>query len=131
MPDVPTLKELGYDVEFYLWVGMFAPKGTPEPIVVKLREEIKKAAATDQFRNRNARFAIGRCEHSHINQRHCDYHVQQFAHGHKHCGERNLRRRVIFVYQRTPGARPAGEFGDRQHLFISSRQGNVQPVRNG
>ena len=23
MPDVPTLKELGYNVEFYLWVGMF------------------------------------------------------------------------------------------------------------
>ena len=29
LPDVPTLKELGYDVEYYLWVGMFAPKGTP------------------------------------------------------------------------------------------------------
>jgi tripartite-type tricarboxylate transporter receptor subunit TctC len=49
LPDVPTMKELGYNLEFYLWVGMFAPKGTPEPIVVKLREEIKKAAATDQF----------------------------------------------------------------------------------
>ena len=24
------MKELGYDVEFYLWVGMFAPKGTPD-----------------------------------------------------------------------------------------------------
>src|SRR6185437_638219 len=29
LPDVPTLKELGYDVEYYLWVGIFAPKGTP------------------------------------------------------------------------------------------------------
>ena len=29
-PDVPTLKELGYDVEFSIWVGLFAPKGTPE-----------------------------------------------------------------------------------------------------
>ncbi len=27
LPDVPTLKELGYDVEYYLWVGLFAPKG--------------------------------------------------------------------------------------------------------
>ena len=27
LPDVPTLKELGYDVEYYLWVGIFAPKG--------------------------------------------------------------------------------------------------------
>ncbi len=33
LPDVPTLKELGYDVEFYLWVGLFAPKGTPEPMI--------------------------------------------------------------------------------------------------
>ena len=46
------MKEHGYDIEFYLWVGMFAPKGTPEPIVAKLREEIRKAAATDQFRRR-------------------------------------------------------------------------------
>ena len=44
------MKEQGYDIEFYLWVGMFAPKGTPEPIVAKLREEIRNAAATDQFR---------------------------------------------------------------------------------
>src|SRR6185437_7769196 len=33
LPDVPTLKELGYDVQFSLWVGLFAPKGTPEPII--------------------------------------------------------------------------------------------------
>jgi tripartite-type tricarboxylate transporter receptor subunit TctC len=49
-PDVPTLKELGYDVEFSLWVGLFAPKGTPEPVVNRLRAEAKKAVATDQFR---------------------------------------------------------------------------------
>jgi tripartite-type tricarboxylate transporter receptor subunit TctC len=49
LPDVPTLKELGYDVEFSLWVGLFAPKGTPEPIIAKLREDAKKAAATPQF----------------------------------------------------------------------------------
>ena len=29
VPDVPTLKELGYDVEYYLWIGIFAPKGGP------------------------------------------------------------------------------------------------------
>jgi tripartite-type tricarboxylate transporter receptor subunit TctC len=32
LPDVPTMKELGYDLEYYLWVGMFAPRGTPEPV---------------------------------------------------------------------------------------------------
>ena len=32
-PDVPTLKELGYDVEFSIWVGLFAPKGTPDAVI--------------------------------------------------------------------------------------------------
>jgi len=50
LPEVPTMQEQGYDIEFYLWVGMFAPKGTPEPIVGKLREEIAKAAAAEEFR---------------------------------------------------------------------------------
>ena len=49
LPDVPTLKELGYDVEFSIWVGLFAPKGTPEPIITRLRAETKNAVATEQF----------------------------------------------------------------------------------
>lgn len=49
LPDVPTLKELGYDVEYYLWVGIFAPKGTPAPAVTTLRAAIKKAAHSDAF----------------------------------------------------------------------------------
>jgi len=43
LPDVPTLKELGFDVEYYLWVGIFAPKGTPAEIVTTLRADIGKA----------------------------------------------------------------------------------------
>jgi tripartite-type tricarboxylate transporter receptor subunit TctC len=50
-PDVPTLKELGYDVVFSLWVGLFAPKGTPAAIVDRLRADTRKAVATDQFRS--------------------------------------------------------------------------------
>jgi len=49
LPEVPTLKELGLDVEFSLWVGLFAPKGTPDAIIAKLREEARKAAASEQF----------------------------------------------------------------------------------
>ena len=49
-PDVPTLKELGYDVEFSLWVGVFAPKGTPDPVIAVLRENIGKVAKSDQFK---------------------------------------------------------------------------------
>ena len=35
-PDVPTLKELGYDIEYYYWVGLFAPRSVPGPILKKL-----------------------------------------------------------------------------------------------
>ena len=43
-PDLPTFKELGYsDVEFYLWAGLFAPKGMPAPVVTKLRETVRDA----------------------------------------------------------------------------------------
>jgi tripartite-type tricarboxylate transporter receptor subunit TctC len=50
LPDVPTLKEAGYDVEYYLWVGMFAPKGTPASVVTFLREALNKAAHGEQFK---------------------------------------------------------------------------------
>jgi tripartite-type tricarboxylate transporter receptor subunit TctC len=49
LPDVPTMKELGYNIEFYLWVGLFAPKGTPAPIINTLRDASKKAAADEKF----------------------------------------------------------------------------------
>jgi tripartite-type tricarboxylate transporter receptor subunit TctC len=51
LPDVPTLKELGYDVEFSLWVGVFAPKGTPDAAITRLREATRQAVSTDQFKN--------------------------------------------------------------------------------
>ena len=51
LPDVPTLKEIGYDVEYYLWVGIFAPKGTPPAIVTTLRAAIGKAVQSDQFKS--------------------------------------------------------------------------------
>jgi tripartite-type tricarboxylate transporter receptor subunit TctC len=49
LPDVPTLRELGYDVEYYLWVGMFAPKGTPPEIVATLRAALGRAVQSDRF----------------------------------------------------------------------------------
>jgi tripartite-type tricarboxylate transporter receptor subunit TctC len=49
LPDVPTLKELGYDVEYDLWVGIFAPKATPANIVATLNGVIDKAATSDLF----------------------------------------------------------------------------------
>ena len=51
LPDVPTFRELGYpDAEFYIWAGVFAPKGTPEPVLTKLREALRTAVADSEFK---------------------------------------------------------------------------------
>jgi tripartite-type tricarboxylate transporter receptor subunit TctC len=51
MPEVPTFKELGYpDAEFYIWAGLFAPKGTPEPVLARLREATRAAVADADFK---------------------------------------------------------------------------------
>ncbi len=50
MPDLPTFKELGYDAEFYIWSGVFAPAGTPDPIQRKLRDAVRQAAQDPEFR---------------------------------------------------------------------------------
>ena len=50
MPQVPTFKSQGIDIEAYLWVGLFTSAGVPEPIQLKMREMIAKVAADPQFR---------------------------------------------------------------------------------
>ncbi len=50
-PDVPTLKELGYDVEYYLWIGLFAPKATPPAILKTLREAVRQAVDDPAFKS--------------------------------------------------------------------------------
>jgi len=49
VPEIPTVKELGIDAEYYGWVGIMAPKNTPSPIVEKLREVTKKVAHDKAF----------------------------------------------------------------------------------
>jgi tripartite-type tricarboxylate transporter receptor subunit TctC len=44
LPDIPTMKEAGADVEAVLWSGMFAPKNTPPAIVKKLEGEFVRIA---------------------------------------------------------------------------------------
>lgn len=39
--DTPTMKELGYDLQFSIWSAIFAPKGTPEPVLAKLESACK------------------------------------------------------------------------------------------
>jgi tripartite-type tricarboxylate transporter receptor subunit TctC len=48
-PDVPTFIELGYqDVEYYIWAGLFAPKGTPAPVIARLRDAMRQVMSNTQ-----------------------------------------------------------------------------------
>jgi tripartite-type tricarboxylate transporter receptor subunit TctC len=51
LPEVPTLKELGYDATFSQWTGLFAPAGTPGPVIAKLREASKKVVDDPTFKD--------------------------------------------------------------------------------
>jgi len=44
LPDVPTLKEAGVDVDAVLWSGIFVPKATPPSIVKKIEGELMRIA---------------------------------------------------------------------------------------
>ncbi len=43
LPDVPTAKEAGINYDMSIWAGIFAPKGTPAPVVAKLADALDKA----------------------------------------------------------------------------------------
>ena len=50
LPDIPTFKELGYDAEFYIWSGVFAPAATPSPVLDRLRAAVREAATSAEFK---------------------------------------------------------------------------------
>jgi len=50
LPEIPTFKELGYDAEFYIWSGVFAPAATPTPVLDRLRAVVREAANSPEFR---------------------------------------------------------------------------------
>jgi tripartite-type tricarboxylate transporter receptor subunit TctC len=52
LPDVPTLRELGYDFTYSFWYGLLGPKGVPQPIVARMQAEVTKAFADPAFRAR-------------------------------------------------------------------------------
>ena len=43
LPEIPTIAETVKGYEFTSWFGVFAPAGTPKPIIDRLNAELKKA----------------------------------------------------------------------------------------
>ena len=53
MPNVPTMAEAGVaGYEVYEWNGIFAPSGTPAPILIKLSDAIAKVMASPEVREK-------------------------------------------------------------------------------
>lgn len=52
LPDVPAAKEFGIKYQTSIWAGMFAPKGTPAPVVAKLAAALDKALDDDAVKAR-------------------------------------------------------------------------------
>lgn len=50
LPEVPTLAEQGFDVDARLWLAVVALKGTPEPVLAKLRDAVKKISDDTSFK---------------------------------------------------------------------------------
>ncbi len=60
IPDVPTTAEAGYpDVLVSLWSGVFAPAGTPQPIVQKLETEIRRIMQLPDVKQKFKAMATG------------------------------------------------------------------------
>jgi tripartite-type tricarboxylate transporter receptor subunit TctC len=52
LPDVPTVAESGYPgFEVSLWLGVFAPRGTPAPVVSRLYDELVKIAKSPEMKD--------------------------------------------------------------------------------
>ena len=54
LPDVPTLKESGIDVEADAWNGLIAPAGTPQPVLDKIRARGREAIHSKDVKDKLA-----------------------------------------------------------------------------
>jgi tripartite-type tricarboxylate transporter receptor subunit TctC len=58
-PELPTIHEIYPGFEALSWHGVFAPVGTPQPIVDRLRQELKEVASLPEFKERLANTGSG------------------------------------------------------------------------
>ena len=55
LPDLPTMKEAGLDgLSFAIWHGLYAPAGTPEPVIARLQDALQKALVDPKVAERFA-----------------------------------------------------------------------------
>lgn len=55
LPNIPTLAEQGMNgFEMYVWHGLYAPKGTPKPVIAKLGAALREALADPNVKSKFA-----------------------------------------------------------------------------
>ena len=52
LPDTPTMKELGLDIEIANWNGFFLPAGAPRPIAERLTNEMREIILNSEVKNK-------------------------------------------------------------------------------
>jgi tripartite-type tricarboxylate transporter receptor subunit TctC len=50
LPEIPTLKEAGIDVEADAWMGLIAPAGTPAAVIARIHDEVVEAIKSPDAR---------------------------------------------------------------------------------
>ena len=58
LPHVPTMTELGIDINVSFWSGLLAPAGTPSVIVKKIQEEVARVLELPDVKKRISALAI-------------------------------------------------------------------------
>ncbi len=54
-PAVPTFKESGYDITYYIWAGLFVPHSTPAAVTKVLRDAVRKGVDDADFKSQMAK----------------------------------------------------------------------------
>jgi tripartite-type tricarboxylate transporter receptor subunit TctC len=57
-PEIPTMAELGYAIDFDTWYGLYAPAGTPRDILQRLHAETLKALQAADYKERAAALGV-------------------------------------------------------------------------
>jgi tripartite-type tricarboxylate transporter receptor subunit TctC len=60
LPEVPTLKEAGYELESYAWYCLVAPAGTPQPTIDRLNRTINQILQGKEFAGRATQLGVVR-----------------------------------------------------------------------
>lgn len=59
LPNVPTTVQAGYpDSEYDFWIGTFVPTGVPQAVIARLHDEIEKALAIPEIKDKLANLGV-------------------------------------------------------------------------